>query len=341
MRVTGPSTVSNDLVPVGDELRLVALAARHPRAAVAGVGGQQPAQHRRRPAAAARRGSPPRPPPARRRRSPAPWPPRRPAGLSRRPSPARARPGAPLFPSRPGRGILLPARPAPPGGPRRSPRSPPRSARPGPGTARTRDLPARLVQLRPRSQVHGPRPPVRLPRQVPLRPVTGMTRGRARAVRLPALPADLVQRPPPEVPDLPQLRVKVPAAALQLRQLIRHRPARHPQSESINTLRLSPQPATIQNPYESDAHPHPLLPPAACAAVNCDGARIGQDAPGLLHSPWALAGEGPALHAPASEMRSMRLPWRMHGRYDDGRTGLCHMYDASTTSASRSQISTP
>ena len=31
---------------------------------------------------------------------------------------------------------------------------------------------------------------------------------------------------------------------------------------------------------------------------------------------------------------------RMHGRYDDGSTGLCHMYDASTTSASRSQIST-
>jgi hypothetical protein len=28
------------------------------------------------------------------------------------------------------------------------------------------------------------------------------------------------------------------------------------------------------------------------------------------------------------------------GRYDDGRTGLYHMYDASTTSASRSQIST-
>jgi hypothetical protein len=28
------------------------------------------------------------------------------------------------------------------------------------------------------------------------------------------------------------------------------------------------------------------------------------------------------------------------GRYDDGRTGLCHMYDASTTSASRWQIST-
>jgi hypothetical protein len=36
-----------------------------------------------------------------------------------------------------------------------------------------------------------------------------------------------------------------------------------------------------------------------------------------------------------------RLSWRMHGRYDDGRTGLCHMYDASTTLALRSQISTP
>src|SRR6266536_3078214 len=29
----------------------------------------------------------------------------------------------------------------------------------------------------------------------------------------------------------------------------------------------------------------------------------------------------------------------MRGRYDDGRMGLCHMYDASTTSASRSPIS--
>jgi hypothetical protein len=27
------------------------------------------------------------------------------------------------------------------------------------------------------------------------------------------------------------------------------------------------------------------------------------------------------------------LPWRMHSRYDDGRTGLCHMCGASTTSA--------
>ncbi len=35
----------DDLVPVGDEPCLMALAARHPRAAVAGIGGQQPSQH--------------------------------------------------------------------------------------------------------------------------------------------------------------------------------------------------------------------------------------------------------------------------------------------------------
>ncbi len=34
-----------------------------------------------------------------------------------------------------------------------------------------------------------------------------------------------------------------------------------------------------------------------------------------------------------------RLPWQMHNRYDDGEHGPCHMYDALTTSASRSQIS--
>ena len=35
-----------------------------------------------------------------------------------------------------------------------------------------------------------------------------------------------------------------------------------------------------------------------------------------------------------------RLPWRVRARYDDGRTGLCPMYDVSTTSALRSQTST-
>jgi hypothetical protein len=46
------------------------------------------------------------------------------------------------------------------------------------------------------------------------------------------------------------------------------------------------------------------------------------------------------LHRSRNERYLERLPWRMHGRYDHGRTGRCHMYGASTTSASRSQIST-
>src|SRR5712664_481740 len=111
-----------------------------------------------------------------------------------------------------------------------------------------RDLPPRSLQLRPRSQVNRPRPPVRFPRQVPLRPVTGMPRSRARTVRLAALPADLVQRPPPEVPDLPQLRVKPSTPTLKFRQFIRPVRQQHPQSESITTLRLGPQPAPIQKP---------------------------------------------------------------------------------------------
>jgi hypothetical protein len=44
-RVTGPSTVSGYLVAVGGELRLVALPAGHPRAAVPRIGGQQFSQH--------------------------------------------------------------------------------------------------------------------------------------------------------------------------------------------------------------------------------------------------------------------------------------------------------
>jgi hypothetical protein len=52
-----------------------------------------------------------------------------------------------------------------------------------------------------------------------------MLRRGARAVRLAALPADLVQRSPAKVPDLPQLRVKPCTPALQFRQLIR--PVRH------------------------------------------------------------------------------------------------------------------
>ena len=83
-----------------------------------------------------------------------------------------------------------------------------------------RDLPAGLVQIRPGFQVHRPRPPFHLPGQVPLRPVTGVIRGGARAARLAALAAHLVQRPPPEVPDLAQLPVQLRTPALESRQLI-------------------------------------------------------------------------------------------------------------------------
>jgi hypothetical protein len=55
--------------------------------------------------------------------------------------------------------------------------------------------------------------------------VTGMPRSRARAVRLAALPADLIQRPPAEIPDLPQLPVQLRTPTLEFRQLIR--PIRH------------------------------------------------------------------------------------------------------------------
>ena len=85
------------LVPVGDEFRLMALAARHPRAAVAGIGGQQLLQHAaaqlQHPGADHRLGC--LQPGV--RRSPATGPPPRPAGLSRRPSPARSRRRAPFF----------------------------------------------------------------------------------------------------------------------------------------------------------------------------------------------------------------------------------------------------
>jgi len=83
-----------------------------------------------------------------------------------------------------------------------------------------RNLPPGLFQLRPRPQVHRPGPAFHLPRQVPLRPVTRMIRGGARAARLAALTAHRVQRSPPEVPDLAQLPVQLLASALESSQLI-------------------------------------------------------------------------------------------------------------------------
>ena len=115
---------------------------------------------------------------------------------------------SPLFPLPAGTGCnRRRPRPAAPGGPRRSPRSPPRSARSPPRTACSRYLPAHLVQLR-GGQLPGPRPPARRPGpQVP-RPVPGMIRLRARAVRLPAAPVSLADAARTEVTGPGQLRIQ-------------------------------------------------------------------------------------------------------------------------------------
>src|ERR1039458_2867500 len=65
------------------------------------------------------------------------------------------------------------------------------------------------------------RPSSHRPCHVPLRPVTRVLRVGARAVRLAALAAHLVQRPPAEVPDPRQLPVQLLPPALEFRQLIR------------------------------------------------------------------------------------------------------------------------
>jgi hypothetical protein len=76
-------------------------------------------------------------------------------------------------------------------------------------------LPLGFVQLRPRFQVHVHRLAAHPAGQVPLRPVAAVTGLRARAVRLAALAPHLVQRAPPEVPDLRDQGEQLSAAALQ------------------------------------------------------------------------------------------------------------------------------
>ena len=116
------------------------------------------------------------------RRSPGPWPPRLRAVLARRPAPARARPGAPPFPLPFPEGHHPASRPAPPGGPSRSPSLPPPSRPPAQAgflnRSCLRHLPPGFLQLRPRSQVHRPRPSFRLPRQVPLKSVARVDQAR-------------------------------------------------------------------------------------------------------------------------------------------------------------------
>jgi hypothetical protein len=101
-----PECRIDDLGPVGNELRLMPLPARHPGAAVAGIGGQQL------PEQAAARGQHPgadhRLRRGRHRRSPANGRLPPPGGLSRRISPARAPRRAPFFALR-HRGASVPA----------------------------------------------------------------------------------------------------------------------------------------------------------------------------------------------------------------------------------------
>ena len=69
-------------------------------------------------------------------------------------------------------------------------------------------------------------------------------------------------------------------------------------------------------------------------------ARIATNGPTVRPTWFLWEDQAFAFAQVRSERYLERLPWRMHGRYAHGRTGLCHMCDASTMSASRSQIST-
>jgi hypothetical protein len=77
------------------------------------------------------------------------------------------------------------------------------------------DLGPRLLQLRPRLQVHIHGLATDAAGQVPLRPMPAVPRLRARTVRLAAFAPHRVQRAPPEVPDLGDQAEQLGAAALQ------------------------------------------------------------------------------------------------------------------------------
>jgi hypothetical protein len=94
-----------------------------------------------------------------------------------------------------------------------------------------------------------------------------MIRSGARAARLAALTAHLVQRPPPEVPDLAQLPVQLLAPALESRQLIStlwDRLLFWVPNYTQNRF----TPATTKNPCESDAHPPAGWPPLLSQLLN-------------------------------------------------------------------------
>ena len=210
----------DDLVPVGDEFRLVPPAARDARSAVPAVGGQQLLQHappsRSRPAriTASAASIPASPQPRTLAASPA----SRPSSAAFSCASASRSPPFPL-PSRE----------------RHHPPALDRHRRAGradrlvhlrdlpdqvPEPLVLRDLPPGFLQLRPRSQVHRPRPPVRLPRQVPLRPVTRMIRRprtRSLACRTYGVPRSATPAGSPRPGPVPR---KAPHAGASVRQLI-------------------------------------------------------------------------------------------------------------------------
>jgi len=204
-------------------------------------------------ASAPRRGSPPRSPPAP-HRSPAPGRLPRPAVPPRPTPPRRAPRGAPFFPSR-RRGTAI----AVAGCGRRS--------RPGLADRLVhlhdllrhrheppvvRDLAAHLVQLG-GGQLPGARPAARRAGpQVP-RPVPGMIRLRASAVRPAAAPPRLADAAGTEVAGPGQPRVQLCAASFQLVKRLLGHPGSL--SGSFDTSRLPRQPGLTQHPYVCVAHP--------------------------------------------------------------------------------------
>ena len=242
-----------DLVPVAEtNSGLVPPAARDARSR--GARGRRPATApaRSRPAAAVRPGSP-----ASAASIPAsPQPRTLAASAASRPSSAafsaaRAVPRAPLFPSRLGRGHHRRLRPAPPGAAWQiASFTSVTCLDQAPEPLILRDFAAGpLSSSGPGSQVHRPRPPFHLPRQVPLRPVTGMARAGARcspACRTYGAPRSATPAGSPR--PGPSSAVQLLAPALESRQLITLPPARRLLNpECLTTLRVGSQPATIQN----------------------------------------------------------------------------------------------
>ena len=194
------------LGPAAGQIRLLTAAARHARAGIPAIAGQQAFQH------ATAQPDQPGPDrllgtlqalPGRHRHS------RRGGQPITSAAPSAASAAASSWPSRP---LFPPATQGPwcqapltPGARRRSPRSPPRSDRQRPEPLPLPGLALRLIQLRARPRMRDHRLATRPPDPLPLRSVTPLTRPRTPAIRLAALAEHRAQRPTPEIPDPAQL----------------------------------------------------------------------------------------------------------------------------------------